>query len=56
MPSDNRVNAYPGLVSSLEGQIEEAADELEQQLKVNERAGLTPNGDIVKRRRGKARR
>ena len=53
---DNRVNAYPGLVSSLEGQIEEAADELEQQLKVNERAGLTPNGDIVKRRRGKARR
>jgi len=53
---DNRVNAYPELVSSLESMTEEAADELEEQLKVNARAGLQPNGDIVKRRRGKARR
>jgi hypothetical protein len=47
---DNRVNAYPGLVSSLEGQIEEAADELEEQQDFNLRHGIGPSGAKGKRR------
>ena len=45
----NRVDAYPGLVSSLEGQIEEAAKELKEQQKLNKRHGINADGEKMSR-------